>query len=143
MSATAITDEKGNTVAELAPGNDYSTLVYSSPELTEGVYTLWNGEQQLAVSGGGGMGGRPGMPGGFPGGGERPERPGGMEGFAPPEGFTPPEGWNPQERLEKPQGEGGKQEGGFRPGGNNTPTGEVSTQFTIVPGANYFTVTTG
>ena len=135
-------DEKGNTVADFAPGNDYSTLVYSSPELTEGVYTLWNGEQQLAVSGGGGMGGRPGMPGGFPGGGERPERPEGMEGFAPPEGFTPPEGWNPQERPEKPQGEGGKQEGGFRPGGNNTPTGEASTQFTIVPGANYFTVTT-
>jgi hypothetical protein len=142
-------DEKGNTVAELAPGNDYSTLVYSSPELTEGVYTLWNGEQQLAVSGGGGMGGRPGMPGGFPGGGERPERPEGMEGFAPPEGFTPPEGWNPQERPEKPQGEGGKNpgeggrpDGDLRPGNADGMTGEASTQFTIVPGANYFTVTT-
>jgi len=152
-------DEKGNTVAELAPGNDYSTLVYSSPDLKEGVYTLWNGEQQLAVSSGGGMGGRPGM-GGFPGGAERPERPEGMErpadipentlpeGATPPEGGQLPDGWEfknwfgGQQTPEKPEGEG-RPEGNFRPGGNNTPTGEVSTQFTIVPGANYFTVTTG
>jgi len=129
-------DENGKVVAEFAPGNDYSTLVYSSSDLTEGVYSLWNGEQQLAVSAGGGMGGRPAM-GGFPGGTERPE---GVEGNAPPEGFggqQPPEG---MERPPKPQGEGDGSKGDFRPGGNNAVTGESSTQFTVVRGANYFSV---
>ena len=165
--ALTLKDEKGNTVAELAPGNDYSTLIYSSPELKEGVYSLWNGQQQLSVSAGGagGWGGMGGM-GGFPGGNMQPPSNMPQQGGNPFEGMQMPEGWDPQnwgngqqppegmqrpegmerpdngQQLQKPNGEGGRPEGGFRPGGNTGVTGEASTQFTIVAGANYFTVTT-
>ena len=52
--ALTLKGEAGNVVESFAPGNDYSTLIYSSPQLKEGTYTLWNGEQQLSVAGGGG-----------------------------------------------------------------------------------------
>ena len=149
-------DAEGNVVAQLAPGNDYSTLIYSSPDLKEGEYTLWNGQQQLSVrsGGAGGWGGMGGM-GGFPGGQNRPEQPAGgekpegtqrpegetvPEGMQFPEGMQPPEGMDGQQPQQQPQG--GWQSGGFRPGGNNAATGEATTQFTIVTGSNYFTVLT-
>ena len=73
--------------------NAYSILVYSSPDLAEGTYTLWKGETQLSgqTGGVGGFGMPGGMPGGFPGGmtnGEMPENmPEGMENGEMPEGF--------------------------------------------------------
>ena len=102
-STYALKNEAGETVAEYAPANDFSILVVSSPELTAGEYTFWQGETQLAASGGmGGFGG--GMMPGF-GGGQRPEE---ME--EPPalpenmEDMTPPEGMENMERPELPEG---------------------------------------
>ena len=111
------------------PVNAYSILIYSSPELTAGDYTLWSDGKQLQGSIGGMMGGHGMRPGGmeFPE-GERPEMPEGEipEGFTPPEkpengempeGFTPPEmpegqeppeGFDPADRKEPPTGENGE-----------------------------------
>lgn len=159
---------QGNVVAQLAPGNDYSTLIYSSPDLKEGEYTLWNGQQQLSVRSGGaggwgGMGGMGGFTGGMgrPAGTEgtnRPDREGkpgdqpsetgtppeGQFGTgATPEGMQRPEGMDGQQPQQPPQGgQGGWPSGGFRPGGNNAATGEATTEFSIVTGGNYFTVVT-
>ena len=72
---------------EWTPANDFTYLVVSSPALTEGTYTLWSGETQLA--------GAAGMTGGM-GGGPRPD------GGKPPEGMTPPEG-DPSQKPERPQ----------------------------------------
>ena len=151
-------DENGNTVAELAPGNDYSTLIYSSPDLKEGVYTLWNGEQQMSVSssGAGGWGGM-GNWGGFSGG--NMARPEGTGGNTTAEGFAPFEGWDPQqwfgqqpageaaERSENSQqtpqqgGQWDRPQGGFNSGSWGGTAEEAATEFTIVKGANYFSVT--
>lgn len=82
--------EDGTVAGEWTPANDFTYLVVSGPTLTEGTYTLWSGEAQLA--GAAGMaGGR-----GFMGGGPRPD--GGM----PPAGMTPPEG-EPGQKPERPQ----------------------------------------
>jgi len=160
-------NEKGDTVMEHTPENAYSILVYSSPELTEGTYTLWSDGTQLSAASGG-MGGMMGRPGGFGGDMEMPEGfepPEGMEipeGFEPgqtPEGMTPPEGFEPgmgggfgdgQERPEMPEGmePGEMPEGGMggmmgRPGafgGQGDFTGEASTNIQIAPGGNMFTV---
>lgn len=97
----------GDEVMSLWPVNDYSILLYSSPELTAGDYTLWSNEVQLAGSAGRGMMGGPGMDGGMmpPNGQERPEMPEGME---PPKDFVPPDGM-------------GRPEGDLRPGGEGQP----------------------
>ena len=71
--------EDGTVTGEWTPANDFTYLVVSDPALTEGTYTLWNGDTQLA--GAAGMtGGR-----GFMGGGPRPD------GWEIPEGMAPPE----------------------------------------------------
>ena len=44
----SLKDGDGTAVLEYAPGNDYSVLVCSSPNLTEGTYTLWSDGKQLA-----------------------------------------------------------------------------------------------
>ena len=85
----AVKDGDGKTLLETKPENGYSILIYSSPELKGGTYTLWSGGEQLA----GGFGGMMGEPGGM----GRPERPDGMQrpgegGQKPPEGFAPPDG---------------------------------------------------
>ena len=100
-----VKNEKNKQIFETAPENAYSILIYSSPELKDETYTLWNGETQIA-SGSDGMMGGPGM--GF-GGMERPE---------PPEGFTPPEG------EERPEGFTPPQDGGMPPDGFTPPEGE-------------------
>ena len=140
----------GETLMNHTPQNDYSILIYSSPELTEGEYTLWSDEAQLSVSAGGGMGGF----GGIRPGGERPEPP---EGFELPEGFDPsqlPVGMKPFEGKEPPEGveppeEGGERPqrpegmgGGFRPGGfgGEMPQGETSETVTMQNGGNMFIV---
>ncbi len=125
-------NEKGNTVLEAAPANNYSVLVVSSAELNAGTYTLWSGTQQMAGMSGGMTGGpgMQGMPGGTPPDGQQPpdgERPDGEmprpDGQEPPDGEIPPEG-------------GGRGPGGFA--GNSGATGEFTAEFEIRAGANLF-----
>jgi hypothetical protein len=160
-SSYTLKNAAGESVAQYTPANDFSVLVVSAPELTEGEYTFWQGEKQLAASSrmGGGFGGMMPMPGGrFPGGMEMPEGMDFPEGMEPPEGMKFPEGMQMPEGMEFPgRGEGGRGEnapkddmtppegaptGMFRPGGNRDwqsgETAELSTVFTIVDGANYF-----
>lgn len=89
--------EDGTVVAEISLPNAFSTLIYSSPDLEGGAYTLWNGDTQIAQQSSGMMGGPGGMGPGGMGGPQQPEggqfpgqRPEG--GMTPPDGFTPPEG---------------------------------------------------
>lgn len=103
--------------------NDYSILIYSNPELKEGTYTLWDGENQLAgyssdmmnmMSGGF----KPGVelpkgmtPPDFSNGGEMPDRPEMPQngefpdGQKPQRGEMPPEGFEVPEGFEFPNGE--------------------------------------
>lgn len=118
-----IKDADGNTVFEFTPKNEFTTLVYSSPSIQDGNYTLWANGEMLNTQSGGGMG-RPGMPGGFgdgmgqggkgQGGGfggqmQPPEMPeGGMQPPEMPEGFEFPNGEMPEfdgtEPPEMPEG---------------------------------------
>jgi len=158
INAVTLKNKTGEELMSLLPQNDYSSLIYSSPDLTEGDYTLWAGEKQLSHGGTGGFGGM--RPEGF-------TKPEGMEDMTPPEGMelpedfdpskpTPPEGWEspedfdpskitPPEGMElpedfdpstmtPPEGFGGR---GGNGGGNMTP-GETSTVFTIGTGGNNF-----
>ncbi len=45
-------DETGTALMEVCPENSYSVMIYSSPELVSGTYTLWSGDTQLANQGG-------------------------------------------------------------------------------------------
>lgn len=97
------------TIIEASPANDFTYLIVSAPNLSEGTYTLWTEDEQLAGSAGNaGMPGGHGMPGGF--GGEKPE------GMEPPEGMEHPEG----------------DRDGF------ADDAERTTEFVIVTGGNYF-----
>ena len=147
-------DLDGNCIMEAVPENAYSILIFSSPDLEAGTYTLWSDYDQLAGTAGGMMGGFGGGrgPGGRgPGRGDRPSDKG-QDDFTPPEGFEPPAGnfedfewpegdfedfeWSedvaPPEGFEPPQG------GSW---GNFGGMGEASTAFDIVDGGNSFTVT--
>ena len=119
-------DQDGNAVLEHSPVNAYSVLIFSSPKLESGTYTLWSDEQQLSGQSGGGMG--------FMGGG--PDGMGRPGGFDRPEGMTPPDGFEPPEGMTPPMG-------GQRPGGRweSGETGEASLEFKIVDGGNMFSVT--
>jgi len=139
--AVYLKNEAGESLMELIPTNRFSVLVYSSPSLTAGTYTLWNGSTQLAVQSGGmmgGMGGRPGsmqgMPNMNPDGTTPPELPEGVnpddlpEGMTPPEGYQPPDGEYPTDGQERPEWpdrpEGEKPDGEQRPdGGEGIPGG--------------------
>ena len=110
--------EKGNALLEEMPVNGYSILVYSSPELQPGSYTLWSDETQLAGSSGGMMGGMT-----FPGGMQRPE-----EGEMPGEGMTPPDGQQMPDEGQMP--------GGF--GGGMPEEMELQPEFVIRDGGNQF-----
>ena len=110
----------GQAVMNHTPGNGYSVLVFSSPDLEPGTYTLYSDSQQMACQAGA-IGGFPGGPGEFPG---NPE--GGFPGN-PPEG-TP---GNP------PEGVPGNPAGG--PGGfENGESANLSPEFQITVGANSF-----
>lgn len=88
-------DADGGTVGTWTPVNDFTCLVVSSPDLTAGDYTLWQGDTQLAGSASDGMGG----PGGGMGGG-RP-----MDDSQVPEDFDPQQAPTDGERLQDPEGE--------------------------------------
>lgn len=128
-----ITLKKGEESTSFSMTNDFTYLVVSNPELTEGTYTLWKGEEQLSVvemsgsMGGAGMMKPDGeMPEGMAQGempegmepGQMPERPEGGE-TAVEESTAPGQSLEDMEKGERPQmAEGGK--GGGRsqmPGG--------------------------
>ena len=137
VTELALKDKGGNAILKTTPANDYSVLIFASPDLKAGTYTLWSGDAQLAGAKSvmsGGFGGR--APGGMPG-GERPEMPEGMEmpdnfdpekmkpgserGGMPPQGFEPgnmPEGFDPNNM---PEGFDGKKFDGERPQGGERP----------------------
>ncbi len=162
----ALKNEDGKTICTYTPENDFIYMVCSFGELSEGTYTLWKGDDQLAGSAGSSAGGFGGMMGGF-GGGEMPERmerpengemPEGMErpengempeGMERPENGEIPEGMKWPEDGEMPEGmkrpeDGEMPEDVQRPGGGRGEMGaledvELSTEFEIKAGGNFFT----
>ncbi len=104
-TAVTLRSEAGEIVGEYTPVNDYSCLIVSGGALSEGTYTLWQGDTQLSGYEGEMMGMMPTM-GGF---GEKMP-----EGFDPakrPEDFDPskieppkdmPEGFDPS-KMNPPQ----------------------------------------
>lgn len=137
--AITLKGEDGFTV-EMIPQNDCSILIYSSPVLTEGKYTLWSGDAQLAGAGGMTMGGGR-MFMGKPGGREM-EPPAGMPEFDfskipdMKDRLEPPEGM-PEEGQAPERGMPGRR--GFGRGFNgNEAAAELSAEFEIKTGANHF-----
>ncbi|MBR5267490.1 MAG: carbohydrate-binding domain-containing protein [Lachnospiraceae bacterium] len=151
-------DADGNEILSCAPENAFTYLVLSDEAMTEGTYTLWAGDTQLSGTEGEGIGGFPGMPGGFGQGEFKPENM--PEGFNPenfkpenmPEGFNPenfkpenmPQGMTPPQNMTPPQGGKGPQ-GGGRPGGRGDrenrgqmESKESSNEFAISAGGSYF-----
>ena len=109
-------------VSQGAPENDFTYMLLSSPTLSAGEYTLWQGDVQFAGASSQGLGGM-GM---HPGGMERPEGdepPEDMQRPERPEDMTPPEGMQ-------------------RPGDAQNPfdSGAFTHIFAIADGGNYFTV---
>ena len=146
----ALKNADGEIVTAFSAANDFQTLVYSSSELTDGDYTLYeissaegvevsglytevtsvSDEVQLqgskSAGGFGGMGGGMGKPNG-----ERPEMPEGEESSMP-EGEMPsiPEGEAPEdpsgqdkEEMSKPDGEVPDRQHGLKPDGE-APDGQ-------------------
>ena len=155
----------GETVGTWTPVNDFTCLVVSSPDLTAGEYTLWQGDTQLAGSASDGMGGgRPmddsQVPGDFdpqqaPTDGERPQRP---EGEAPAElqenagGDAPAElqenagGDAPADPPGRPEGEAAPDSAEPPADGRGPGSGEdgqsaadLSEIFALTDGGNFFT----
>ena len=138
----------GETMGTWTPVNDFTCMVVSSPDLTAGDYTLWQGDTQLAGSASDTMGGPGGMGGGelpedfdpqqAPADGERPQRP---EGEAPEN----TDGEAPADRPERPEGETAP-DGGELPAGGRGPGGSggqmtaasLSETFTLTDGGNFF-----
>jgi len=127
--AVWLKDADGAGLAMYSAENAFRYLVVSVNTMTEGDYTLWMDDVQLAHGGMGGrgpdgMGGR--MPEGFD--------PSQMEGRQPPEGMEgrqPPEGKQP----ERPEGDFGA---GHGQGGMNIAGGDQSEVFAISKGGNHF-----
>ena len=95
-------DESDAIVMEACPDNAYSVMIYSSPELVSGTYTLWHNDTQLANQGG--VMGGPGNHGMNQEGMTPPEGMELPEGMEPPEGMEKPEGMEPPEEMEMPEG---------------------------------------
>jgi len=155
-SAITIKNDAGEIVSEYAPDNNYTCLVVSAKDLSEGTYTIWKDNVQMEVSQlGGGMHGMMGglrgpksdgtkMPEGEMPQKERPEMPEGEPRleteYVIPEGnpMMKPEGdWMDLEKPpQKPEGE--MPQGGFNKGAmQNT---EAALEFTIKEGGNMFAV---
>jgi len=134
-------NDKEDAVLNHAVENSYSILVYSSPDLKEGTYTLWSNEKQLGGVNNG-MSGGIGMPGGNIGGmrpeGQIPggEMPEGFPGGEMPEGFPGgemPEGF-PGGEMPEGQIPGGEMPEGFPESENQ----ELTAEFVIAARANMF-----
>ncbi len=137
----SLKNSEEKTIFETCPQNAYSVLLFSSPDLTTGTYTLWSNGKQLA--GQSGMAGGHGMK---PDGMTPPEMPDNMQAPEFPDGETPqrPEGFEPPEGFERPEiPEGNRPEKPFaeRPdmqNGNINASQELSPDFIIKDGANMF-----
>ncbi len=132
-------NQNNEAVMTYSATNSYSVLIYSSPDLTEGTYTLFVNDKQLSNQGGN-------MPGNFAKPDMKPDQalPDGEipEGFkppenedfhdrpAPPEGETMPEGSEPPEKPERPNGS--------HPDFNFDSQQEPTTVFSIKQGGNMF-----
>jgi len=134
----------GKVIGEYTPDNAFTYLIVAGDELAPDDYTFWQGKTQLAASKLENMqGARPQ--------GQRPEMPNGEQGTPPemPEGAQRPQKPN-GERPEMPNGEMLQDQRPEMPegeenmtppnnmGGNTMPSGEITTVFTIVKGANQF-----
>ena len=114
--------EDESVVGEWSLTNDLTYLIVSGAYLEEGTYTLWKDGVQLATGGSMmGMGGR-GM------GGQMDQMP---ENGEMPEGMEIPENGEMQKGGQMQDGMGGR-------GGMGQTSGEVTTEFVISKGANYF-----
>ncbi|MBE6563103.1 MAG: carbohydrate-binding domain-containing protein [Ruminococcaceae bacterium] len=104
----SIKDESEKTVAEISPLNDCSNIIYSSPDLTAGTYTLWVEDELFGGCKGGMMG-----QGGF--------KPDGVQGETLPEA---PEGEGTvRPDFERPENGEAPEGGGRRPFGEEPPEG--------------------
>ena len=146
-------DADGGTVGTWTPVNDFTCLVVSSPDLTAGDYTLWQGDTQLAGSASDGMGGGRPMddsqvpwdfdPQQAPTDGERPQRP---EGEAPAELQENAGGDAPADPPERPEGEAAP-DGAEPPADGRGPgsgedgqsAADLSEIFALTDGGNFFT----
>ena len=150
-----LVDAEQNTFMSHAAKNAFSILIYSSPDLAAGTYSLYNGDIQLEGQSGGMLGGmgRRGMMDNkempedfeFPENGEMPEgfeRPENGEWPEIPEGFERPEnGERPEipEGFERPEnGEMPDRPGMQMPGGRMAGSGELSAEFQITDGGSMF-----
>ena len=147
----SLKNESETALLDICPENGYSVLIYSSPELISGTYTLWSDDTKLSSQGG--IVGGSGMEGMEPPEGmeipEGMEPPEGMEipeGMEPPEGMEIPEGMEPPEGMEIPEGMA-PSEDGVRPEKpeqemgdfeNSDNTQERVYEFYINQGANMF-----
>lgn len=146
----SLKDENGSIVSEMMPDNSYSILIFSSPELTEGIYTLWNNDKQLAA-GSENMMGRPNMkpdmqPDMRPDNSKWDKLPDNMQ--PPTESFEPkelPDGATPPFRQDMPEGERPADmpdlpddRQGFPANKNTGEADEQTTDFRITDGANMF-----
>ncbi len=161
-STITLRNEAGETAASWTPVNDFSYLVVSGSAVQPGVYTLWQGDTQLAYTGTtvmafGGMGGGrpPEMPEGMempkdfegfdPSQMTPPDGAGMPEGMQPPEGFEPPEGFGNPDAFERPEGMEPPTDGrgfgggrGFNPFGSQADAGEQQTEFVITEDGGSF-----
>lgn len=122
-------------VAEFSPKNDFSCLILSSDQLSEGNYTLWEDTSQLSVASQemqDGFGDGP-VPGAFDG------KPGGMQ---PPESMEFPADVDFQRGEQPEPPEDKKTPPGKRP--DSVPfidlIAEAQTEFELKNGANYFMI---
>ncbi|MGN0988323.1 MAG: carbohydrate-binding domain-containing protein [Otoolea sp.] len=139
-----IKDENGEVLEEWEPVNDFTYLIYSSADLEEGDYTIWQGETQLAGAAGEAMGGpgRGGMGGlmGRPDGEEPPKRPDGAEAPEKPDdakGQERPDGTQRGERPDRPKDGNGGGAGKANESASVENT-EVSGEFAVAEGGSYF-----
>ena len=111
-------------------------MILSTAEMTEGTYTFWQNEIQLAGSAGQMMGGFGGMQ--MPEGMEMPEgfdpskKPENSEKPEPPEGMEMPEGMERPDGMTPPQGGFGGR------GGKDQMNVELSKEFAITAEENYY-----
>lgn len=146
-SAITLKNSDGESIIEYTPVNSYSVLIFSSPDLTPGTYTLWDGENQLkgqknVISG------TPDMPemihdGEAPKDNKPPQRPEMPQEHTPPEGYVPGENGDrpqPPEGFVPPQRPEGDKKPIIRPDGVGTPEENFSYEFEIFEGSNMFSV---
>ena len=114
----SVKNDESEVIAECTPVNDFTYLIFSNSDLTEGTYTAWAGEAQLMAVAGDSVPSF-GMGGGMPdfGNGERPDFENGeMPDFG--------NGERPNfEKREKP---------------DETTLAELSKEFVITSQGNYF-----